>query len=74
MAQYILAHDFGTSAIKHRCLPWRSLLKRPRHHITYHDQPSWAEQDAEDWWKAFCKSTKELMQGIDPKDVLVRQF
>ena len=76
MAQYILAHDFGTSANKASLftVEGRFVKTATADYITYHDQPSWAEQDAEDWWKAFCKSTKELMQGIDPKDVLCVSF
>ena len=76
MAQYILAHDFGTSANKASLftVEGKFVKTATADYITYHDQLSWAEQDAEDWWKAFCKSTKELMQGIDPKDVLCVSF
>ena len=76
MAQYILAHDFGTSANKASLftVEGKFVKTATADYITYHNQPSWAEQDAEDWWNAFCKSTKELMQGIDPKDVLCVSF
>ena len=34
----------------------------------------WAEQKGEDWWKAFCESTKVLLKDVDNKDVLCVNF
>ncbi len=37
----------------------------------YQDRPSWAEQDADDWWRAACIATRRCleMSGLDPGDI-----
>ena len=63
MAEYILAHDLGTSGNKATLFSTDGTLvgSRTVAYPVYYDQPLWAEQDANDWWKAVCLSTKELM-------------
>ena len=45
MAQYILAHDFGTSANKASLftVEGKFVKTATADYITYHNQPSWAE-------------------------------
>ncbi len=78
MSEYILAHDLGTSGNK------ATLFHRNGHLIgsrtdaynTYYDQPLWAEQDAGDWWRAVCHSTKELLKayGVSGEQVAAVSF
>ena len=61
--QWILAHDLGTTGNK------ASLYDREGRVIassfygygTQYPYVTWAEQNPEDWWKAVCSSTKELL-------------
>jgi xylulokinase len=64
MAEYILAHDLGTSGNKATLFGTDGCMKGSctyAYEVAY-DQPLWAEQDAGDWWKAVCNSTRELLQ------------
>ena len=65
MEQYILAHDFGTSADKASLFntdgQFISTITTPYH--TNHSNSTWAEQDPEDWWNAFCTGNRELLKG-----------
>ena len=75
-AKYILAHDLGTSGDK------ASLFTTDGDFVatvtTGYPKTSFpdggVEQDPEDWWKAFCLSTKQLLANIDPHDILVVGF
>lgn len=76
MEQYILAHDFGTSADKASLFntdgQFISTITTAYH--TNHSNSTWAEQDPEDWWSAFCTGNRELLKGIDIKNVLCVSF
>lgn len=76
MEQYILAHDFGTSADKASLFNTEGEFIRTvtTAYPTNHSHSTWAEQDPEDWWQAFCSSTKTLLEGIDIKNVLCVAF
>ena len=73
MAEYILAHDLGTSGNKATLFATDGTLvgSRTVAYPVYYDKPLWAEQDSNDWWNAVCNSTKELMSayGVDAEDV-----
>lgn len=78
MEGYILAHDLGTSGNK-------ATLYRPdgvlaaaavaAYPVSY-PHPGWVEQDPEDWWKAICTSTRELLEksGARPEEILCVSF
>ena len=74
--EYILAHDFGTSADKASLFTTEGQFVRTKtvSYPTYYSFGTHAEQDPEDWWKAFCESTKALLEGIDAKRVLCVAF
>ena len=74
--EYILAHDFGTSADKASLFTTQGQFVRTTtvSYPTHYSHGTYAEQDAEDWYKAFCKSTKELLEGIDASKVLCVSF
>lgn len=76
MAKYILAHDFGTSADKASLFTTEGEFVKTKSYgyTTNYSNGNWAEQDPNDWWKAFCSVTKELIEGIDAKDILCVSF
>lgn len=65
MAEYILAHDLGTSGNKATLFSVDGNLvgSRTYSYEVYYDQPLYAEQDADAWWRAVCESTKDLLQA-----------
>lgn len=78
MREYILAHDLGTSGNKATLFDTDGNLvgSRTDAYDTYYDHPLWAEQDAADWWRAVCHSTKELLKayGISGDQVAAVSF
>lgn len=76
MEQYILAHDFGTSADKASLFNTEGKFIKTvtTAYPTNHSNSTWAEQDPEDWWRAFCNSTKTLLEGIEIQNVLCVAF
>lgn len=73
MANYILAHDLGTSGNKATLFDTEGKLVASRVHAydVHYFNGTWAEQDAWDWWRAVCTTTKELIEstGIDPAQI-----
>jgi xylulokinase len=73
MRDYILAHDLGTTGNK------ATLYDREGHlagsaffaYDTEYAHTRWAEQDPEDWWRAVCGSTQDLLHqtGVGGDDV-----
>lgn len=64
MTQYVLAHDLGTSGNKATIFSRSGQLIASTvmsYDVTYFNG-NWAEQDAQDWWKAVCQSTKKLLE------------
>ena len=78
MSKYILAHDLGTSGNKATLFSEEGALvdSQVYSYDTHYFNDTWVEQDAEDWWKAVCNSSKSLIQssGIDPKDIAAISF
>lgn len=78
MAEYLLAHDLGTSgnkAVLYRedgSLAASSLYE----YGTIYPFSGAVEQDPETWWEAVCESTKKLLAeaGIDGKDIAAVSF
>jgi len=76
MGKYLLAHDLGTSGNKATLFTLDGQLVKSTvctYHTNYFNS-NWVEQNPDDWWRAICDSTKELLQGIDKKDVLAVSF
>ena len=78
MADYILAHDLGTSGNKATLFKTDGTMigSRTYPYDVYYDHPLWAEQDANDWWSAVCGSTRDLLSAyhIDGADVRAISF
>lgn len=71
MTRYIIAHDLGTSGNKATLF---DIEKGPVKSVTapyavHFYNGNYAEQNPEDWWRAVCSSTKDIMEGVSPKDV-----
>ena len=60
---YILAHDLGTTGDKATLFDdqGRACASSFFGYETRYPQPNWAEQDPQDWWRAVCLTTRELL-------------
>ncbi|MBD5094416.1 MAG: xylulokinase [Subdoligranulum sp.] len=78
MERYILAHDLGTSGNKATLYRADGTLAASAvaSYETRYPHPGWAEQDPEDWWRAICESSKDLMAraGAAPGEVACISF
>ena len=59
----ILAHDLGTTGNKANLFDADGTLLGSAFagYGTAYPQPNWAEQDPNDWWRAVCDTTKQLL-------------
>jgi len=76
MEKYILAHDLGTSGNKATLFSLDGKLIKSTVY-SYHlitGENNIAEQRADDWWKAVCQTTKELLEGVKNTDVVAVSF
>jgi len=78
MAEYIIAHDVGTSGNKAVLVDTEGSVhgRRSESYRIDYPKPGWAEQEPADWWKAVTQTTKLLLEetGVSPKDVLCVTF
>ncbi len=72
MAQYLLAHDLGTSGNKATLFDsdGSMVVSRTSAYETKFFHNNWAEQDPADWWRAVCESSQALLADVDPGDVV----
>ena len=64
MPAYILAHDLGTTGDKATLFSseGRLLGSAFSPYPTLYPRTGWAEQEPEQYWQAFCRSTRELLE------------
>lgn len=76
MGKYLLAHDIGTSGNKATLFAVEGKLIKSTHaaYEVDYGEGGKAEQNPEDWWKAVCACTREIMEGIAPEDILAVSF
>jgi len=78
MKRFILAHDLGTTGNKATLFDDEGSLVASTFsgYETAHPQPTWAEQNPEDWWRAVINATRELLSKsrIAPQDIAVIAF
>ena len=76
MAAYLIAHDLGTSGDKATLFTTDGTLIRSAvyNYGTDFFNSTWAEQNPEDWWKAFCANNRALLEGIDARQVVSLAF
>ncbi len=65
MVRYILAHDIGTTGDKATLYDDEGALVRNAFapYPTVYPRATWAEQDPEEWWRALCASTRDVLGG-----------
>ena len=76
MKKYILAHDLGTSGNKATLYSLDGTLVKSCV-ATYPlsvSESGTAEQNADDWWRAVCESTRALLDGVQPSDIAAVSF
>ena len=71
LKHYLIAHDLGTSGDKATLFDVEGNLLRSvtTPYETHFFNANWAEQNPQNWWEAFCASTKQLVCEIDAKEV-----
>lgn len=76
MANYLIAHDLGTSGDKATLFTADGELIRSVTYTydTHFFNSTWSEQDPEDWWKAVCENNRRLLEGLDKKQVAGMAF
>jgi len=78
MVKYILTHDIGTTGNKASIFGIEGNLVGSCYepYETFYPKRFRVEQKPMDWWYAFCKSTKELLNStnISPNDIEVVSF
>ncbi|MDD4208394.1 FGGY family carbohydrate kinase, partial [Mesotoga sp.] len=59
--KYIMAHDLGTTGDKATLFSQTGSLVASSFagYETFYTGPGMVEQDPEEWWTAFCKTTSE---------------
>ena len=64
MKEYILAHDIGTGSDKAVLVDFSGKIitaaSAPYH--TFYPEPAWVEQNPEDYWKAVCRTSREVVE------------
>lgn len=78
MKRFILAHDLGTTGDKATLFDGdgRLVASSFGSYETAHPQPTWAEQDPQDWWRAVGLATGELLakSNVSPQEIAVVGF
>lgn len=76
MPSYLLAHDLGTSGNKATLFTTNGELVRSTVYSYGLNVSAGhrAEQNADDWWRAVCETTKTLTETINPADVEAVSF
>ena len=68
---YYVGVDLGTSSVKLVLMEENGEIKNivTKEYPLYFPKPGWSEQKPEDWWTQFVAGMKELLSGIDHKEV-----
>jgi xylulokinase len=78
MKHFVLAHDLGTTGNKATLFDDEGHLAASAFsgYEVQHPQPTWAEQDPADWWRAVTRTTRELLArvGVARDDIAVVGF
>jgi len=76
MKRYVLAHDLGTSGNKATLFDENGILvaSATSGYKTKIFNGNWAEQNPADWWDSVCRSSREVLAGIDASELGVVAF
>jgi xylulokinase len=70
---YLLGADVGTSSCKTVLadVEGHTIASTQRGYPTTRPRPGWAEQDPEDWYRAFCQSVRQILDdaSILPEEI-----
>ena len=72
----IMSHDLGTTGNKATLFSEDGQMQKSvvcSYPVRFFND-NWAEQDPNDWWKAFCDASKQLLRDEDPSSVKVISF
>jgi xylulokinase len=76
--RHVLAHDVGTTGNKATLYNEEGTLVRSTFvaYGTLYPRTGWVEQNPEDWWRALCRSTHDLLRqaGVAPSEVACVAF
>lgn len=69
--RYFIAHDMGTSSVKATLVEAHDgvIKSLVRTYPLQTDASGRAEQNALDWWDAFCETNRSLIEGIAPDQI-----
>lgn len=71
---HVIGIDFGTESVRAFVfdLRGRPVASEATRYPTRFPEPSWAEQDPEDWWRAVGKSVRGALAaaGVPPSDII----
>ncbi len=70
--KYIVAHDTGTGGDKAVLTDLEGRVVRSAYqpYEVHYPRADWAEQDPDELWTAFAATTREVLAGVDPAEVL----
>lgn len=70
--KYYIGSDLGTSALKLLLVDIEGNVKKEvsRSYPVNFPNPGWSEQSPEGWWNAFVSGVKELVEEIDPHEIV----
>ena len=78
MPSHIIAHDLGTTGNKATLYDREGRLRGAAFHPydTEYAHTGWAEQNPQDWWRAVCDSTRQLLAdtGVNKSDIACVTF
>jgi xylulokinase len=78
MPDLILAHDLGTTGNKATLFDADGKVRASSFsgYPTQYPRPNWVEQDPEDWWRAVCASTRQLLSSakVSPEAIACVTF
>ena len=67
----VIGVDSSTTACK--AIAWdrtgRAVAEGRASYPLYHPEPTWQEQDAEDWWRSLCIAVRELLSQVHASQV-----
>lgn len=68
---YYIGADLGTSALKLLLVTENGEITNAvtKEYPVYYPAPGWSEQNPTDWWSAFTKGVKELINNTDPTSI-----
>lgn len=73
--RYVLAADLGSGSCKTVVMDEQGRVAGDEcsEYRTFYERPGWVEQDPEDWYRAFCKTTRKAIQrsNIDPSEIVM---